>query len=52
MHGRFAWANWDISEVRDGEVGKAIRKNPNFLRVGIEGLSESMGHRMMEPKHA
>jgi NAD(P)-dependent dehydrogenase (short-subunit alcohol dehydrogenase family) len=52
LHGRFCWANWDIDELRSGQVTDEISKNSSFLRVGIEGLSESMGHRMMEAEEA
>jgi hypothetical protein len=43
MHGRFVWANWDIEEIKSRDVGKQIGKDANFLKVGVEGLSESMG---------
>ncbi|KAL1857490.1 hypothetical protein Daus18300_010355 [Diaporthe australafricana] len=42
LHGRFVWANWDVEEVKDGVIGKRIREDPHFLKVGVEGLSESM----------
>lgn len=43
LHGRFFLANWDIDEVRNGVVGKQIQENANFLKIGMEGLSENMG---------
>jgi hypothetical protein len=47
LHGRFVWANWDIEEIKSGDAGKQIAKDANFLKVGIEGLSESMGSPML-----
>ncbi|KAF4826564.1 hypothetical protein CGCTS75_v008958 [Colletotrichum tropicale] len=40
LHGRFIWANWDVDELRGEEFKKALEDNPNFLTVGVEGLSE------------
>ncbi|KAJ4148953.1 hypothetical protein NW754_000389 [Fusarium falciforme] len=44
LHGRFVWANWDVDEVKNGVVGKQIREDPHFLKVGVEGLTESTGN--------
>ncbi|KAE9579232.1 Short chain dehydrogenase andI [Colletotrichum fructicola] len=41
LHGRFIWANWDVDELRGEEFRKALEDNPNFLTVGVEGLSET-----------
>lgn len=43
LHGRFVWANWDVEELRDGPVGKQIREDAQFLKVGVEGLMEKTG---------
>ncbi|ROT37791.1 NAD(P)-binding protein [Sodiomyces alkalinus F11] len=42
LHGRFIWSNWDVEELKTGVVGEQIKKEPHFLKAGIEGLSESM----------
>ncbi|WAO97005.1 Hypothetical protein NCS54_01470400 [Fusarium falciforme] len=38
LHGRFAWAAWDVDEQRSGEVKKRIENDPDFLTVGFLGL--------------
>lgn len=43
LHGRFIWSNWDVEEIKGGSVGKRIEEERNFLKVGVEGLAESMG---------
>jgi NAD(P)-dependent dehydrogenase (short-subunit alcohol dehydrogenase family) len=43
LHGRFVWANWDVDEIKNGVVGKQIREDEHFLKVGFEGLSEKTG---------
>lgn len=50
LHGRFVWANWDVDEIKTGDIGEKIEKDPNFLKVGIEGLAESMGSPMLSPE--
>ncbi|KAL7824070.1 hypothetical protein V8C26DRAFT_384774 [Trichoderma gracile] len=49
LHGRFVWANWDVDEVK-AVLGKQIAQEPNFLKVGIEGLSENMPNPMIPPE--
>lgn len=49
LHGRFVWANWDVDEVKR-VLGEQIAKEPNFLKVGIEGLSESLPNPMITPE--
>ncbi|KAL5093168.1 hypothetical protein Trisim1_011954 [Trichoderma cf. simile WF8] len=49
LHGRFVWANWDVDEVKT-VLGEQIAKEPNFLKVGIEGLSESLPNPMITPE--
>lgn len=49
LHGRFVWANWDVDEVKR-VLGEQIAKEPNFLKVGMEGLSESMPNPMIPPE--
>jgi hypothetical protein len=48
LHGRFVWANWDIDELKAGDIGKKIKEDAHFLQVGMEGLAESMGSPMLE----
>ncbi|KAH7136795.1 hypothetical protein B0J13DRAFT_677615 [Dactylonectria estremocensis] len=38
LHGRFAWAAWDVDELRSGEVKKRIETDPDFLTFRILGL--------------
>ncbi|KAM0415663.1 hypothetical protein ACHAPT_013390 [Fusarium lateritium] len=38
LHGCFAWAAWDIDELRSGDVRKRIDTNPNFLTLTFVGL--------------
>ncbi|OAA44454.1 NAD(P)-binding domain protein [Beauveria brongniartii RCEF 3172] len=47
LHGRFVWAKGDIDEIKAGDIGKKIGKDSNFLKIGIEGLAESMGSPML-----
>ncbi|PTB69721.1 NAD(P)-binding protein [Trichoderma citrinoviride] len=49
LHGRFVWANWDVDEVK-AVLGKQIAEEPNFLKVGIEGLSENLPNPMIPPE--
>lgn len=49
LHGRFVWANWDVDEVKT-VLGKQISEEPNFLKVGVEGLSESLPNPMIPPE--
>lgn len=43
LHGRFVWANWDVDELRSGEIGKQIQEDEHFLKMGVEGLTEKTG---------
>jgi hypothetical protein len=47
LHGRFVWANWDVDEVKQ-TLAEQLRASGHFLRVGIEGLSESGPNPMAE----
>ncbi|OHX00524.1 short chain dehydrogenase [Colletotrichum incanum] len=40
LHGRFVWAKWDVEELKTGEIGKKIRSNDHYLKVGVVGLQE------------
>ncbi|KAL6821457.1 hypothetical protein V8C40DRAFT_267797 [Trichoderma camerunense] len=40
LHGRFIWSNWDADELRSGEAAKLIDSDPNYLRIGVSGLTE------------
>lgn len=41
LHGRYVWANWDVEEMKNGEIGRRIAEDPNFLKIGVEGLTEA-----------
>lgn len=43
LHGRFVWTNWDVEEIKNGEIGKQIAEDEHFLKAGIEGLTEKWG---------
>ncbi|OAG08446.1 NAD(P)-binding protein [Paraphaeosphaeria sporulosa] len=43
LHGRFVWANWDVSELSSGDLRRQIDEDEHFLKVGIEGLTEKTG---------
>ncbi|KAK2044678.1 short chain dehydrogenase [Colletotrichum somersetense] len=38
LHGRFVWAKWDVEELKTGEIGDKIRKNDDYLKLGVVGL--------------
>ncbi|KAF5342802.1 hypothetical protein D9757_005014 [Collybiopsis confluens] len=44
LHGRFVWAHWDVDELRaaatdaTSEVGKQMKDNAGYLKVGVLGL--------------
>ncbi|KAK7999030.1 short chain dehydrogenase [Apiospora marii] len=38
LHGRFVWNEWDVDEMKSGELRKKIDDNPTFLQVGIHGI--------------
>ncbi|KAH0555674.1 hypothetical protein GP486_006382 [Trichoglossum hirsutum] len=38
LHGRFVWANWDVDELRTGELRERIDNDPDYLKVGVKGL--------------
>jgi NAD(P)-dependent dehydrogenase (short-subunit alcohol dehydrogenase family) len=41
LHGRFAWASWDVEELASGELRKRIDEDPYFLRTAISGLNST-----------
>ncbi|KAL6788901.1 hypothetical protein J3E68DRAFT_439928 [Trichoderma sp. SZMC 28012] len=41
LHGRFVLANWDIEELMTSSFRMRLTNDLNFLKVGINGLSES-----------
>ncbi|KAJ4856796.1 short chain dehydrogenase domain-containing protein [Trichoderma breve] len=41
LHGRFVLANWDIEELMTGSFRMRLTNDLNFLKVGVNGLSES-----------
>jgi hypothetical protein len=43
LHGRFVWANWDVEELKHGVVGKRLKEDEHFLKIGVEGLTEKDG---------
>ncbi|KAI1114535.1 NAD(P)-binding protein [Nemania sp. NC0429] len=40
LHGRFVWAAWDVNELRTGAIRERLDNDPDFLRVGVQGLSQ------------
>ncbi|KIK66739.1 hypothetical protein GYMLUDRAFT_157217 [Collybiopsis luxurians FD-317 M1] len=39
LHGRFAWAHWDVDELKgDEEVLKKLEEDKGYLKVGVQGL--------------
>jgi len=38
LHGRFVWANWDVEELLSEVSMQRILNDPDFLRVGVNGL--------------
>ncbi|KAJ4157674.1 hypothetical protein NW754_009322 [Fusarium falciforme] len=38
LHGRFAWAAWDVDELRSGDVRRRIDTDPRFLTLQFVGL--------------
>ena len=38
LHGRFAWAAWDVDELKSGNVKQRIDTDPDFLTLGFTGL--------------
>ncbi|KAE8446346.1 hypothetical protein EG329_012095 [Mollisiaceae sp. DMI_Dod_QoI] len=41
LHGRYAYASWDVDQLANGSIRKRIDKDPYFLRVSVDGLHES-----------
>lgn len=40
MHGRFLWAKWDVTELKEAELRERLEKDDTFLRVGVVGIRE------------
>ncbi|KAK8137215.1 NAD(P)-binding protein [Apiospora sp. TS-2023a] len=38
LHGRFVWTEWDVDEMKSGDVRKKIEEDPTYLQVGIHGV--------------
>lgn len=38
LHGRFLWANWDVDELKSGELRKKIDEDPLLFKIGVRGL--------------
>ncbi|KAM0128882.1 hypothetical protein ACHAP3_008051 [Botrytis cinerea] len=38
LHGRFAWAAWDVNEMQSGEFKKRTETDANFLTLKLVGL--------------
>ena len=41
MHGRYAYASWDVEQLATGPLRKRIDEDPYFLRVNVDGMRES-----------
>ncbi|KAF4420563.1 peroxisomal short-chain alcohol dehydrogenase [Fusarium acutatum] len=39
LHGRFAWASWDINELSEGPIRDCIEKDPYYLKMTIRGAN-------------
>ncbi|RDW74889.1 hypothetical protein BP6252_06031 [Coleophoma cylindrospora] len=39
LHGRYAWAAWDVEELASGEVRNRIDSDPEYLRATILGAN-------------
>ncbi|KAL8396817.1 hypothetical protein RB594_003777 [Gaeumannomyces avenae] len=37
LHGRFVWASWDVEELAAGAIGRRLREDHDFLRLGVIG---------------
>ncbi|KAJ3538102.1 hypothetical protein NM208_g6044 [Fusarium decemcellulare] len=42
LHGRFAWASWDVEEMKSGDVFKSVQADTDFLTLGFR--RESPGY--------
>ncbi|KAH6680063.1 putative short-chain dehydrogenase [Plectosphaerella plurivora] len=40
LHGRFVWAKWDVTELKEANVLERLEKDDLFLSVGVVGLRE------------
>ncbi|PIG83962.1 short-chain dehydrogenase [Aspergillus arachidicola] len=40
LHGRFVWAKWDVTELREGLLRRRIDEDNSFLKVGVVGIEE------------
>ncbi|WQF87905.1 Putative short-chain dehydrogenase/reductase SDR, NAD(P)-binding domain superfamily [Colletotrichum destructivum] len=38
LHGRFVWAKWDVTELREGPIRERLDNDEQFLRVGVVGI--------------
>ncbi|KAI1636377.1 putative short-chain dehydrogenase [Biscogniauxia mediterranea] len=38
LHGRFVWVNWDVDELKTGSIRERIDNDPDFLKIGVNGL--------------
>ncbi|KAK8097046.1 hypothetical protein PG999_012990 [Apiospora kogelbergensis] len=38
LHGRFVWNEWDVDEMKSGELRKKIDEDPTFLQIGVHGI--------------
>ncbi|CAI6339128.1 unnamed protein product [Periconia digitata] len=38
LHGRTVWAAWDVEELANGDVGKLIKSDPDYLQMSLVGL--------------
>lgn len=38
LHGRFAWAEWDVDDLSSGHLRRKIDEDASFLKIGVVGL--------------
>ncbi|KAL2859988.1 NAD(P)-binding protein [Aspergillus lucknowensis] len=39
LHGRFAWASWDINELSEGPIRERIEEDPYYLKMTVRGAN-------------
>ncbi|KAK8036324.1 hypothetical protein PG993_008938 [Apiospora rasikravindrae] len=38
LHGRFVWNEWDVNEMKSGDLRKKIDEDPSYLQIGVHGI--------------
>jgi hypothetical protein len=37
-NGRVVWASWDVEELANGDVGKRMGEDNDYLRISVVGI--------------